>query len=274
MLQKGLNGFQIKLLALIFMTIDHIHFAFQGVYEVPLAFNIIGRIAAPIFIFMVTEGMRYTRNREKYMLRLWIGSLIMNIGNAIMNAYFPLKSGGIIINNIFSTLFIICLFIYGFEKVVSSLKAKQYYKVLGFSLLTLLPFISSALIFAITNTGFDHLYMIYLFKFIMTAFPSILFTEGGYVLILLGLGFYLFGRSKIKLGVFYLISSAVYFFLSVDYSSVSTLLASDIQWLMILALPFLLLYNREKGRSMKYFFYLYYPLHIYGLVTLSYFLGR
>ncbi|MCM3040441.1 conjugal transfer protein TraX [Paenibacillus motobuensis] len=274
MLQKGLNGFQIKLLALIFMTFDHIHFAFQGVYEVPLAFHIIGRIAAPIFIFMVTEGMRFTRNREKYMLRLWIGSLIMNIGNAMMNAHFPLKSGGIIINNIFSTLFIICLFIYGFEKLVSSLQAKQYYKVLGFSLLTLLPFISSALIFAIANTGFDHLYMIYLYKFIMTAFPSILFTEGGYVLVLLGLGFYLFGRSKIKLGAFYLISSAVYFFLSVDYSSVSALLASDIQWLMVLALPFLLLYNREKGRSMKYLFYLYYPLHIYGLVLLSYFLGR
>lgn len=274
MLQKGLNGFQIKLLALIFMTIDHIYFAFQGVYEIPLAFNIIGRMAAPIFVFMVTEGMRHTRNREKYMLRLWIGSLIMNIGNSIISDHFPLKNGGIISNNIFSTLLTICLLIYGFEKIVISLKAKQYYRVLGFSLLTLLPFISYALIMAITKTGFESQFMMYLLRFIMTVFPNIIFTEGGYFVVLLGLGFYLFGQSRTKLGVFYLIASAVYFFLSVDYSSVSAILASDVQWLMILALPFLLLYNREKGRSMKYFFYLYYPLHIYVLVILSYYLGR
>lgn len=30
---------------------------------------------------------------------------------------------------------------------------------------------------------------------------------------------------------------------------------------MILALPFMLLYNGRRGGEHKYFFYLYYPLH-------------
>ena len=34
------------------------------------------------------------------------------------------------------------------------------------------------------------------------------------------------------------------------------------QWAMVFALPFMLLYNGERGRGLKYFFYLYYPLHI------------
>ena len=41
------------------------------------------------------------------------------------------------------------------------------------------------------------------------------------------------------------------------------------QWFMILSLPFILLYNDQRGRKMKYFFYVYYPLHVYLLVILA-----
>ena len=43
----------------------------------------------------------------------------------------------------------------------------------------------------------------------------------------------------------------------------------DGQWCMCLALPFMLLYDGEKGHSMKYFFYIYYPIHVYVLIIIS-----
>ncbi len=60
----GLNGNQLKILALIVMTIDHI-----GCYLYPEHgwMRIIGRLAFPIFAYMIAEGARYTKNRKKYL---------------------------------------------------------------------------------------------------------------------------------------------------------------------------------------------------------------
>lgn len=60
---KCLSGNALKLLAALFMTIDHI-----GVVLFPrvLILRIIGRLAMPIFAFMIAEGCKYTRNRRKY----------------------------------------------------------------------------------------------------------------------------------------------------------------------------------------------------------------
>ena len=60
---KPLTGNTLKILAALFMTIDHI-----GVILFPrvLALRIIGRLALPIFAFMIAEGCKYTRNKKKY----------------------------------------------------------------------------------------------------------------------------------------------------------------------------------------------------------------
>lgn len=60
---KFLTGNALKILAAIFMTIDHI-----GVILFPrvLILRIIGRLALPIYAFMIAEGCKYTRNRQKY----------------------------------------------------------------------------------------------------------------------------------------------------------------------------------------------------------------
>ena len=58
-----LSGNTLKILAAVFMTIDHI-----GVILFPQVtiLRIIGRLALPIFAFMIAEGCKYTRNRKKY----------------------------------------------------------------------------------------------------------------------------------------------------------------------------------------------------------------
>ena len=64
---SGLTGNQLKLIALVSMTCDHV-----GLQLFPdvLLLRIIGRLALPIFAYMIAEGCRYTRNRRKYLLRM------------------------------------------------------------------------------------------------------------------------------------------------------------------------------------------------------------
>ena len=57
--------------------------------------------------------------------------------------------------------------------------------------------------------------------------------------------------------------------LETRYSSDLNLFFTDYQWMMIGALPFLLAYNGQKGKGCKYFFYFFYPIHIF----LLYFIG-
>ena len=64
---SGLTGNQLKLIALITMTIDH-----MGMMLFPRVkiLRAIGRIAFPIFAYMIAEGCRHTRNRRKYLLSM------------------------------------------------------------------------------------------------------------------------------------------------------------------------------------------------------------
>ena len=62
-MKRPLSGNALKILAAIFMTLDHMGFMlFPRIY----LFRILGRLALPIFAFMIAEGCRYTRNRKKY----------------------------------------------------------------------------------------------------------------------------------------------------------------------------------------------------------------
>ena len=56
---KGLTNNQLKLIALVTMTLDHI-----GVVLFPQAqwLRIVGRLAFPIFAYMIAEGCRHTAN--------------------------------------------------------------------------------------------------------------------------------------------------------------------------------------------------------------------
>ena len=64
MRQKGiLTGNQLKILALVAMTCDHV-----GKYLLPYErwLQIFGRIAYPIFAYMIAEGCTYTKDRKRY----------------------------------------------------------------------------------------------------------------------------------------------------------------------------------------------------------------
>lgn len=63
-----LSGNQLKILALVTMTIDHLGLMLLHDY---VPFRIIGRLSFPIFAFMIAEGCRYTRYRLRYFLQIF-----------------------------------------------------------------------------------------------------------------------------------------------------------------------------------------------------------
>lgn len=269
MMQKGFNTFQLKVIALVFMVLDHIHYTFSGIMDVPLWFTILGRIAAPLFIFATANGMRYTSNAKKYLLRLWIGFLFMNVGNQLINTYFPLPDDGIIINNIFGTLFVISLIIYSIQQISACKKENRPF--VQYICLMLVPvFTSVLLLFTINNPDLN-----FITRALLFLVPNIMFCEGGIVLVALGVGLYLCNQNNKKITIFYLLLCALVFAMGYDSQAVvESLFLYNIQWYMVLALPFMLLYNKQKGRGMKYFFYVFYPAHIYLLTIIAYMLAK
>ena len=63
-----LSSNQLKVIALIAMTLDHL--GVQIFCDV-LILRIIGRIAFPVFAYMISEGCRFTKNRRKYLLGIF-----------------------------------------------------------------------------------------------------------------------------------------------------------------------------------------------------------
>ena len=95
-------------------------------------------------------------------------------------------------------------------------------------------------------------------------------TEGGFLFVLLAVAFYLFHGKKwlqiSAIGVVALISAASYNF--------QELFGVNHQWMMILATIPIVLYNGEKGRGMRNFFYIFYPAHIAIFAIISFFMQR
>ena len=77
----------LKLLASVFMLIDHIGYCFYG----PMIFRIIGRLAFPIYVFQMTEGYRRTSNRLRYAVRLAIFGLISQVPFSLMIKGVPMQ---------------------------------------------------------------------------------------------------------------------------------------------------------------------------------------
>lgn len=255
----GINGFQLKIIAMILMVFDHIHYFLSGVYNVPIWFNYIGRVVAPIFIFMSVEGFYYTRNKKKYILRLYIASVIMSFGNSFLSINYPRPDNVALMNGMFATIFLIAIHLYIIDYIKNNILYKNYGKIiLGFILL-LIPTIFSFVFLSIAGN-----LPIFIFRAVMILVPLPILVEGGIPLIILGIVLYLFRDNKIK----ELLAYAIYVLVLLLISKFN--LGS--QAFMIFALPLMALYNGEKGKSMKYLFYIFYPAHIWFLYILSIFL--
>lgn len=263
--RRGLDGFQLKLLALIIMTIDHIHYFGSTLTDMPQIMTLIGRIAAPIFVYFVAQGFAHTHSRGKYLLRLYIGGVLMQIGNLLVNLYLPLKGGAMVINGIFTTMAVIVIYLWWIENMRKAWRehrrgvAALYVLAMAGLLLSFFPIMWLIPVSPLAA------------RLALILVPSPLYCEGSILIVLFGIGFYYCRNSKTALAVFYTASLTLLAGVNLLLSPQTPLLSMFFMWL---ALPFLLLYNGERGRGMKYLFYLYYPAHVYILAIAAALFGR
>ncbi len=111
----GLNDFQLKCIAALSMLIDHIGMVLFP--EVTLL-RMIGRLAFPIFCFLLVEGFYHTHNVQRYMIRLAVFAVISEIP-------FDLAMFGEVLEfshqNVFFTLFIGLAMMYGLRMYTDTL---------------------------------------------------------------------------------------------------------------------------------------------------------
>lgn len=154
---KGLSGNQLKLFAMLAMTVDHFTSVIWPDYPRDwwiLLLHIIGRMAAPIFWFMVAEGYHYTRDLKKYAGRLLIFAVIGHFAYnfAFGIPFVPLKTGVFNQTSVMWPLFLGVVGLYTVERP----ELKQWQKTLAVVALTLLAFLgdwSSIAVLAILEIG-------------------------------------------------------------------------------------------------------------------------
>jgi hypothetical protein len=117
LIKKNLTTTDLKLIALFLMVLDHIYLFFSYTGLVPFEFVWLGRLSLPLFMFCLAEGFYHTRDRRKYLLRLFAAFLIMEASRLLLMSALPRPDSFFIPNNIFGTMFLAASAIYCLDKL-------------------------------------------------------------------------------------------------------------------------------------------------------------
>ncbi len=95
---KTLNANVLKLMAILAMTVDHIAdlmFPNFEAHPIGIIMHLIGRLTAPIMFFFICEGFFYTRNRRRYIRRLFLFAVISHFAYCFVFGinYIPFSKG-------------------------------------------------------------------------------------------------------------------------------------------------------------------------------------
>ncbi len=227
---KKLNSNHLKIIAIIAMTIDHIaDLLYPGMPNIFISnvMHIIGRLTAPIMFFFICEGYHYTKNVKNYISRLFIFALISHFAYCFAFGinFIPFSTGDIF--NQTSIMWTLAWAVVALHILHGKNNLKEWQKWFLIILINLITFSSD---------------------FSSIAVMAILFMYDR--------------RGNLKnqmtsmmawLTLYALIS---YLFVSKTYGLIAMT--------AILVYPLLKNYNGKRGKAkwLKWFFYLYYPLHL------------
>lgn len=238
---KILNSNALKVIAMILMLLDHM---WGTIIPGNQWMTLVGRMAFPIFAFLIVEGYIHTSDYKKYIKRLLIFGLLSEI------PFNLIYTGSIIFpfhQNVLFTLVLGLLIINEIDKIKNNkeikLRVKSILKILLFLLITIIGFVDYGI------TGVLTIVIFYLFREFKFAWLGQLIS-----LILLYIVF--FKGQSIIINIF----NYEYFL--------------PIQGMGVLSLILIWLYNGKKGNNsklLKYIFYSFYPVHMLMLYLIYYF---
>lgn len=246
-MKKGLNSNALKMIAIIAMTIDHIAWLVFPDYPhevLPVILHTIGRLTCPIMCYFIAEGYHYTKNIRKYTCRLFVFAVISHFAYIFASADFvdwksfiPFYYG-----NILNQTSVIWPLAWGLVmlRIVNSEKIpKQWVKTVLILLICLVTFPSDWSCIA---------------SLCILAFGT--------------------NRGKLRTqSMWLIIYVAIY---ATVYCFAIDRVYGLVQMGVVLAIPFIKLYNGKRGKNprvnkiMKWFFYIYYPLHLAILGTIQF----
>lgn len=263
---RGLDTFSLKVLAVVFMLLDHIYlYFFSPSVGAPLILTCVGRLAFPLFLFCMVWGYHYTRSRKRYLLRLYLGSLFMTGFSLVIARCLPTEGLGYGYHNIFMSMFWVGLLISTIETFLKDRRKGALMLAAIFALQILYPYTERILrLFFPFLPGLSG-------NTISGIIPNLYFNEYGFEFVAMGVLMYFLKEKKDWFCVMYLIFCIAQFSFEITWGE----LGIPTQWLMAAALPFMMSYNNEKGYGMKYFFYIFYPAHTFLLFYIANFvLGK
>lgn len=220
-MSKGLSGNQLKIIAALAMTVDHL-----GVMLFPdvLILRIIGRIALPIFAYMIAEGCVHTKNRVRYALTLFAVALLCQV------VYFVAMRS--LKQCILVTFLMSVLLIFSYDRAT---KKRCFVTTSVFVAALIAVFVICEVIpIYVKDFSVDY-------GFFGAILPFLIYT----------------GRTK----------NEKFLRLAIGLLLI-TLVLNGVQGYSMLAIIPIYHYNGKRGSMrMKYFFYIYYPLHL-GVIYL------
>ena len=218
-----MTSFSLKIIAMISMLFDHFGDAF---FKQTTFFNLIGRLAFPIFAFQITEGYLHTKNLKNYFFRLFLFAIFSQIPFTLFRFLF---ADGISLN-IFFTLFFGLLAIFLFDKIRKSefkLCKKKILNTIIKYFIACIPVIIIGIISQVLN--FDY----------------------GFFGIFIIFTFFAFRKNKILMVLIFILAcifNYVMYILLYGYNYLYILLSL----FTILPIIFILLYNGKQGKKIKY----------------------
>lgn len=210
------DGFQLKLIGAITMFCSHVYKCLLMEYKALFFLDIIGRIAFPIFCFLLVEGFCHSHSRKAYVMRLWVCAIFSEIPFDMAfygKIYTPAGQ------NVLFTMLI------GMLVLVVMEKCRGWIQVVPVALGMAVAWCCRV------DYGFYGIWLIVVFYVLRGMKKEMLSLQAGNCLASVGL----FGWK---------------------------------QFFSVLAFPFIVLYNGQKGKGWKYFFYVFYPLHLMLLVSI------